>query len=147
VAREEPVGGPAPEPADRGERSDDLGVGAQREGVEIELGLRELEHALRFAPREAQNGEVARPSFRHAFARGELPRDVVPHAEALDEVGPDGGRRPERDLLSGDRDHERLERPRGQSRAKAWERLDDPAEHGVAYGPRAKRVEIERGTE
>jgi hypothetical protein len=55
VAREEPVGCPTAEPADRGQGRDHLVVFERGQPVEIEVAVRELEDVLRFR-REKPSG-------------------------------------------------------------------------------------------
>ena len=60
MAREEPVRGPAAEPSNGRDGSDHLIVVESGECVEVEVGVRELEHVLGLRAREAEHGEVPR---------------------------------------------------------------------------------------
>ena len=100
-----------------------------------------------FLPREADDEELPRSQPGDALARGELPGDVVPRAETLDEAAADRRCGAERDLLRRDRDHERLERPWVERRTEAGQRPRLGAELRVAVGPGVEGLELERETE
>ena len=75
-------------------------------------------------------------SSRDALARRELPRELVPRPEALDEAPADRRGRAQRDLLRRDRDDERLERLRVQGRPEAGKRARHRAEDADPDRPR-----------
>src|SRR5262245_16283793 len=68
-------------------------------------------------------------------------------AEALDQPVADRERGVERDLLSGDRRDDALERLDGDRRPQPAELLGETRQHRLGRGERVKRIEVELGAE
>src|SRR5262245_2229830 len=68
-------------------------------------------------------------------------------AEALDQPVADRERGVERDLLSGDRRDDALERLDGDRRPQPAELLGETRQHGLGRGERVERIEVELGAE
>ena len=122
VAREEPVGRPLAEAAERDEPGGHLLVRQRRELVEIEVAPRQPDHVLRLPVREADREQLVLGRLGNPLAGRERVRVLVGGPVALDEAAPDRRRRLERDLLRRDRGDERLERAHLQRRPEAGER-------------------------
>ena len=144
MAREEPVGRPLAEAAQRDEPRLHLVVRQRRECGEIELRAGEPDDVLRLAPREADRKELVLARARDPLAGRKRPRHADLRAEALDQPVPDRGRGEERHLLRGDRADEHLERVGDQRRPESDERRHELAEHLVAGRPGVERLEVER---
>ena len=118
MAGEKPVGGPLAEPRQRRQRGGDLLVGEERRARRGRARSARAPSTYAALLREKPSpSKSARSADADPLARRELPRDVVPDAEARDEAGADRGRGAQRDLLRRDRDDERLERLAGSASA------------------------------
>src|SRR5262249_38431402 len=143
VAREEPVGGPLAEAAQRGQLRLHLVVGEKRQRLEVEVGAREPDHVLGLAPGEAEREELLFGRRRDPLTRGEHPDAAHLLAEPLDEPISDCKSRDERDLLRRDRADEHLERISRERRAEPGEADDERSKQLVSRRPPGERDEVE----
>src|SRR2546421_115011 len=86
VSREEPVGAPFAQTAQRRDAGLHLVVGKRGELVEVELGAREAEHVLGLPAREAERGQPLLVRARETLARRERDRMHSLFAEAFDQA-------------------------------------------------------------
>src|SRR5262245_52321941 len=143
----EPVGRPAADPRQGGERRDHVVVGKESERVEVEIGTRKPDDVRGLAPREPDLGQLERVDLGDALAGRKGPGDPVAGAVPLDEAAADGCGGTEGDLLRGDRDDERLEGRGVKSRPESGVAVDDRPQHRLRVRPDAERFQVERETE
>src|SRR6266511_5126881 len=119
MPRQEPLGRPLTDSAQRDELRLHLLIRQHREGVEVELRPRNSHRVLSLAAREAQFDKLILVGGGDALARREGPGAPGAHTEPLDETAADRKRRMQRDLLCRDRRDERLERIGCDGRAQS----------------------------
>src|SRR4051812_27881125 len=146
VAREEPVGAPFSEPAQRGQARFHLVVRQDAERVEIDVRARDAENILGLPAREAERGQLFLACACDTFARRKRVCELRAFAEALDEPAPNRERGVERHLLRGDRRYERFERIRRERRAKAGETMERLGEDGLTLGKTVELFQVELQT-
>src|SRR4029450_6323022 len=114
--RREARRGPAPEPAHRGQRLDDLLVGPRRERDEVELALidttGEADDVLGLAAAELHPPQLAHTGPREGRRLGERVEGLAAHADhravPAYERSPQGEGEGQVDLLGADRPHQHL---------------------------------------
>ena len=102
--------------------------------LRVQPGLRETEHVLRLAVREAEREEIVLGDLGDPLLRRERDRVLSRLAVALDQAAADRECRVEADLLRRDRGDERLERVPDERWAKAREGSRGAGEDGIAEG-------------
>src|ERR1051326_9189581 len=112
MPREEPLGRPRPETAQRRDRGTHLAVVEPREAVEVEVGAREAEHVLGLAAGESERDELLLAGAGDPLSSRECVGVLSALAEALDQPVADRKGREEGHLLGADRRDEALERVR-----------------------------------
>ena len=136
------VQGPSPRTAIRRARTSSSESAGERRRGRARRG-RGRSRTRPSAARSRARRAPARSPPRPAPGSGTRRSRPAATAEPLDQAVADRDGRAQRDLLRGDRRHERLERVGHERRAEAGEPRDDLGEHRVARGPGKERVELE----